>query len=208
MEKALILICAGLLISILSFALGVTAGVSTSYEYFTETLVPILSMLGNWVAGLGALGAVLVALWLAEKQKLDDSENLKVNFGFVIISGQKGHLLSVRVVSNGKRPSTVSGVSISSPDASTSIFIANYHHLSSQIPISLGYGAQANFILTYNFENEIASYINKWCTGSANKLELIVFSSLKNYTIKIDKELIENFQKLAEKQKQASLESR
>ncbi|ASO30955.1 hypothetical protein CG015_17190 [Vibrio anguillarum] len=58
-----------ILAAALSFVVGVSFGVSYNQETLTNVLIPALSALGGWVAGLGALAAVFTSLWLAEQQR-------------------------------------------------------------------------------------------------------------------------------------------
>lgn len=56
-----------LLIAALAFVLGISFGVTYEKDSFTDIVIPALSAMGSWVAGVGALGAVFTSLWLAEQ---------------------------------------------------------------------------------------------------------------------------------------------
>ena len=62
--------------SALSFVIGVSVGVNSDQSFLTEVIIPSLSVMGSWVAGLGALAAVFTSLWLAEQQKKINGENI------------------------------------------------------------------------------------------------------------------------------------
>ncbi len=73
------------------FLLGLSFGLSNNHDKFITETVPVLSMLGGWVAGIGALAAVLTTLWLADKQRRDDVESLQVQVRSAIaMNGQGG----------------------------------------------------------------------------------------------------------------------
>jgi hypothetical protein len=198
MEKMIFVVCVTVIVILLSFALGTAFGSSVTHSDFIETLIPLFSMLGVWVSGLGTLGAVLAALWIAEKQKKDDIENLHISFDFMIFAGLSEEYLTVRVVSNGRRPSNVTSIVLSSPSSTVNIMVREFHRLSHPLPINLSYGVDAVFIFCAGFEEDIASYIKHHCSGSAEGLELNVISTIKNYKVNISPELIKSFQKLAD----------
>jgi ABC-type multidrug transport system permease subunit len=58
----------------LAFLLGLSFGLGNNQAKFISETVPVLSMLGGWVSGIGALAAVLTTLWLADKQRREDVE--------------------------------------------------------------------------------------------------------------------------------------
>lgn len=197
MEKIILAVCVTVVVILLSFALGAAFGSSVTHSDFIQTLIPLFSMLGDWISGLGALGAVLTALWIAEKQTKDDTEKLNISFNVMVFTGLSGEYLTVRVVSNGKRPSNVTSIVFSSPLSTVNIMVREFHHLSHPLPINLGYGVDAAFIFSAGFEEHIANYIKNHCGGLAEGLELIVVSTIKTYNVKIDSKLIDHFQELS-----------
>jgi len=196
MEKMIFAVCVTVVVILLSFALGTAFGSSVTHSDFIQTLIPLFSMLGSWVCGLGTLGAVLAALWIAEKQRKDDTENLNISFNIMVLAGLSGEYLTVRVVSNGKRSSNVTSIVFSSPLSTVNIMVREFHPLSHPLPINLGYGVDAAFIFSAGFEEHIANYIKHHCGGSAEGLELMVVSTIKTYKVKIDSKLIDHFQKI------------
>lgn len=188
-QKILLLAIVGMMIAVLSFAIGVAFGVSSDFEMFQSTLIPLLSMLGTWVAGIATVGAVIAALWLAEIEKRSDSENIKVWSGFVIIPGEPGELFCIKITSDGKRPTNLTSISIFSKSTNPALVIIGFHSLGSTLPASLGYGVAATFIMRTDFADAIAKYIAVNCSGSAKNLKLAISSTIKNYQFDLDNDL-------------------
>lgn len=187
-----------ILLCILFYALGVATGVSASVDDFKET-VTFLSMLGGWVSGLGALAAVGATLWLAERQRREDSESLKIRISNVLVSGYRGDFLAIDVVSNGKRPCVVRTISFECPTARNSLNVTTVIPDSSPLPQPLNYGEGATFILPYFFIGEIAGFINKHCNGRAVSIYVVVSSHLESFKASVSPEMLENFNAQAEK---------
>lgn len=180
-EKNILLSIGVLLFGAMCFVFGVAFGVSSDSTVFANTILPVLSTVGTWISGIGALGAVTVALWLAEKQRRSEKEYLKIDFGFVIIPNVSDAVLMVSAVSEGKRPSEINSVSIYGKKAKAIMHVARFLPCSSQLPVNLGYGKKATFLCEEGFEYRIGEYINTYCGGSSKELEVCVSTTTENF---------------------------
>lgn len=115
-----------ILIATLTFVLGISFGVTYEKDSFTEIVIPALSAMGSWVAGLGALGAVFTSLWLAEQQRKNSGESLKCVFDIFVIQGVPDDSLGVIVTSNGNKPSNINSITIHSSESTTAISIQQF----------------------------------------------------------------------------------
>jgi hypothetical protein len=61
----------GFVVCLLSFGVGIWVAVGHTAEDLDKFAFSLLSVLGSWVSGIGALGAVVVALYVANKQIRD-----------------------------------------------------------------------------------------------------------------------------------------
>lgn len=182
-EKTILLSLGILLFGAMSFILGVAFGTSSDSAIFSNTILPVLSVVGAWISGIGALGAVTVALWLAEKQRRDEKEHLQIDFGFVIVAGASDAVLMVSAVSKGKRPSEINSVSIYGKKAKVIMHVARFLPGSSQLPINLGYGKKATFLCLQGFEYHVGEYLNTYCGGSSKDLEVCVSTTTENFIL-------------------------
>lgn len=180
-EKNILLSIAVLLFGVMCFVFGVAFGVSSDSTAFANTILPVLSTVGAWISGIGALGAVTVALWLAEKQRRSEKEHLKIDFGFVIVPNVTGAVLMVSAVSEGKRPSEINSVAIYGKKAKAIMHVARFLPGSSQLPVNLGYGKKATFLCEEGFEYHVGEYINTYCDGSSRDLEVCVSTTTENF---------------------------
>lgn len=165
------------------FLLGLSFGLSNNHDKFITETVPVLSMLGGWVAGIGALAAVLTTLWLADKQRRDDVESLQVQVRSAIaMNGQGGWFIALNVISDGKRPVEVTSISITSPHAKAYMPITVLAYGSSALPASLSYGQRASFHLHAGYEREIGSFVNSHCGGRSSGLKVVIGTTLKDFS--------------------------
>ena len=109
------------LIAALSFVIGVSFGVTFEQDSLKDVLIPSLSAMGSWVAGLGALAAVFTSLWLAEQQRKNNSESLKCVFDVFVIQGEPNDALAVNVTSNGNKPSYINSITIHSSNSTVAM---------------------------------------------------------------------------------------
>lgn len=182
----------------MAFVLGIAFGVSKSQEEFVSTLIPVISAIGSWVAGIGAVGAVIVALWLAERQRLSDKEDLKINFFYGIIpSFSMEPTLVVSIVCQGSKPSCINSISIFPENAAAVMQLTRFAPGSSSLPTKLGYGESASYVLGLGFDKEIGKYIKEHSSGRATNMRVYVNSTTESFVHEVDKNMLVKFEKLA-----------
>lgn len=197
----MIFICTtSVLLCILFYALGVATGVATSVDEFKET-VSLLSMLGGWVSGLGALAAVGTTLWLADRQRREDVESLKIWLARVRVNDFRDECLMVEVASNGKRPCTIRTINFKCPAAKNPLHVPAVLKESAPLPTPLNYGEAAQFIFPPYLEGQIARYINVDCGGRAESLCIVLSSNLESFEKLIPSDYLNELNNLAEKQR-------
>lgn len=180
-QKVILSISGVVLLSLMIFLIGVAFGVSTSGTEFKEMILPVLDVVGSWVSGVGALGAVVVALWLAEVQRKSDKEDLKVSLNFVLVPGVSNPVLMISAVSVGKRPSEVNSIVIYDENASSQMLVIRFLPGSSEIPINIGYGKKASWLCEEGFERHIGSYLKNYCNGTANNMKICISTTTENF---------------------------
>ncbi|MCC4834959.1 hypothetical protein LMH66_20155 [Shewanella sp. 10N.7] len=180
------------LIATLTFVLGISFGVTYEKDSFTEIIIPVLSAMGSWVAGFGALGAVFTSLWLAEQQRKNSGESLKCVFDVFVIQGIPDDSLGVIVTSNGNKPSNVNSITIHSSDSTVAMSIQQFAPSSTALPTYLPYGQQASYLLSSDFKSHINEYVNKHCSGSYKNLVLSVNTTTDSFNVKFGKTVIEH----------------
>lgn len=181
-----------ILVAALSFVIGISFGVTYEQATLTEVLIPALSAMGSWVAGFGALAAVLTSLWLAEQQRKNSGENLKCVFDVFVIQGEPDDSLGVIVTSNGNKPSNINSITIHSPDSTVAMSIQQFSPSSTPLPTSLPYGQQASFMLSPDFKSHINDYVRKHCSGSYENLFLSVNTTTKSFRVKFGESVVEH----------------
>lgn len=171
-----------LFLCVISGLLGLTAGINLNPES-TVKFVPSWGSLGDWVSGLGALLAVLVTLWLADKQRREDVESLKVGLVVGMMSNGPALLFaSVNVTSDGKRPVLITGITFMSRHAKHAVHVTGFMSFGHSLPIRLNYGEQAQFPLEFGFENDLNNFVHTHCSGIADGLRVVVSTSLNEFT--------------------------
>lgn len=163
---------------VISALLGLTAGINLNPEA-TIRFVPSWGSLGDWVSGTGALLAVLVTLYLADKQRREDAELLKVvaNASFPFGPGYLGEpFISLVLTSEGKRPVTATSLCVSSTHSRQRLAITGFAHHSpiQSFPVRLEYGQQANIHLEPGAELEIENFVRDYCDGISKGLTFVV----------------------------------
>lgn len=123
----------------LAFLLGLSFGLGNNHKNFITDTVPVLSMLGGWVAGLGALLAVGFALVQSHKQQ----EKEKARCRILLEEGQ--WYFKVQIVSDGIIPSTVLSASISF-DGTQLYELSNFPKLGFLFPNKLDRGDVSTLI--------------------------------------------------------------
>lgn len=165
-----------------SFAIGISFGASTDSSNFKDYWIPVLGMVGGWVSGIGALAAVVVSLWLARKQALDDTEHVEGKFYLGTDGTDSFYMLTL--VSKGKRPAKVRSISISGVGAKVNLYVSEWRYGSSGIPIFLNYGDDAVYIFKPDFESAIQGYVTKFLEGDRTRLRVLVSTTVKTYELK------------------------
>lgn len=95
-------------VSILSAALGFAFGVDSTGEGLNQNIIPILSMVGGWISGGGALFAAVVALRIAENQAKHEHQQDAIrciHHSLAIINDLRGRVYSMRLMlTEGRHP--------------------------------------------------------------------------------------------------------
>lgn len=180
-----------LFLCVISGLLGLTAGINLN-PVSTVQFVPSWGSLGDWVSGLGALLAVLVTLWLADKQRREDVESLKVQVKSAIrTDGVGGWFISVTITGNGNRAAQVNSLSVHSPQAGHSLAITGYQHGSDALPASLSYGQSISLYMPPGFDQELNNFVEHYCGGSHRGLKFIVHTALRDFDAPIHKNYLD-----------------
>jgi vacuolar-type H+-ATPase subunit I/STV1 len=188
-------IIVGTIFALLSFVLGVSLGVSNDQDTLLKFAIPILGVMGNWVAGFGAIFAVFTALWLADQQRKRDSENLKLAFSVYISPGILNPYLAVIITSNGNKPSKLNSISIHSKNSKVALAIMHLDSSGHQLPMQLSYGEQATCILIPKSESSINDFVKDNCSGIYKNLHLNVNTTTRNFTTPFSSAVIEHLKK-------------
>ncbi len=194
-QKRILQAVAVVLIALLSFAIGVSFGISYDKESLVDVLFPALSVVGNWVAGIGAVAAVFTSLWLADNQRKLNSEELDVKFSLVVSPPDMTSRLMVSVVSKGNRPANVKSLSILSPDSSVGMFVKDLDPQADNLPIVMPYGHDANFLLVQGAESFINNYVKKHCRGDHSGLRIQLNTTLGTFFVPFSNEIVEHLRK-------------
>ncbi|WMR30991.1 hypothetical protein [Metapseudomonas otitidis] len=198
MERAVFITCGAILIALLSLSLGAAIGASSTPQDFKDIMIPLLSMVGGWVSGIGTLAAVVVSLYLAKKQKESDSEDISVTSHTAISPAWNGHRVLIAIVSKGNRPANIHSINIVKPKAETVLYIAQFDRVSSTLPATISYGEKRTYVCLSHFEDEIAKYVNDYCEGIASGLLIYVSSTLKTFKEPLNAEIIKVIQQRAD----------
>jgi hypothetical protein len=162
--------------------LGLTAGINLNPSS-TVKFVPDWGSVGDWVSGIGALFAVLVTLWLADKQRREDVESVKVDVRAAILdNGMGGWFMAVTLISDGNRNAKVTSLSVHSPHASKYLAVTNYGFGSDMLPASLSYGDSISLHLPHGFERQIKSFVHEHCGGRVGGLKVVARTSLHEFS--------------------------
>lgn len=118
----------------LAFLLGLSFGVGNNHDKFIAETVPILSMLGGWVSGLGALLAVGFALIQSNRQQEKERARCRI----IVEEGE--WFLTVLVVSEGIIPTNILSASISFDGGSHVYHLSKFPRLGVVFPTKLERG--------------------------------------------------------------------
>lgn len=174
-----------------AFLLGMSFGLGKSSASFVNEAVPVLSMLGGWVSGFGALAAVVTTLWLADKQRREDVENLRISVRSAIAdTGQGGWFIAVNMTSDGKRPVKVLSLSVQSRYARLYLQFTEFWMGSDTLPIALSYGDSASLHLPPGSDLQIADFVRRKCGGKTQGLKFVVRTTLHEFEAPIHENLL------------------
>ncbi|MGY3026207.1 hypothetical protein ACVWXR_004042 [Pseudomonas lurida] len=127
------------LLCLLSALAGLTAGINLNPQS-TVKFVPLWGSAGDWVAGLGALLAVVVALLQSSKQQEKERAKVKINNEY------DSDFWSLRAMSEGLVPVTVLGVYLEYDDYKRSIDLVKRPASGLSVPQKLERGESLSLI--------------------------------------------------------------
>ncbi|QXZ10264.1 hypothetical protein KUF54_03120 [Comamonas sp. Y33R10-2] len=186
-----------LIVGVLTFCIGAAVGASQTLKNFQDTFIPLMSMIGTWVAGIATAGAVWTALWLAETERRSDVESLKGMCNYTITSSGQTGRLAVRATADGKRPTRVKSLEFQSPKTQFLLAVSWFDSRSTKLPVTLSYGESATFILDSPAEVELLNFISEHCQGSAQGLKVVVCSTLREHDIALPHDLTTSLEQRA-----------
>lgn len=174
---------------------GLTAGINLN-PASTVRFVPAWGSLGDWVSGIGALSAVIVTLWLADKQRREDAELLKVasNGSVPVGTGFVGDpFISLELTSQGKRPVTVTGLAVTSKHSTMRLALTGFanHSPTKVFPVRLEYGQRASVHLISGADTEITKFVEEYCGGRSDGLHFVAITTTGYWEGKCDQSLLQ-----------------
>ena len=179
---------------VLGGLLGLTAGINLNPNASVK-FVPNWGSLGDWVSGVGALLAVVVAVWLAETQRKDNAEKLVLKCGIKPAANASalfgGRDLFVEMVSSGNRPVKVSGVQIGAKGESGGWKAYGAGPTGRGFPFILNYGDSEEIRMSFRDVSDVLEHFNVKSQGDLSKAQATVFSTLGHWEIDISKSLSE-----------------
>ncbi|HTF97491.1 MAG TPA: hypothetical protein VL995_15230 [Cellvibrio sp.] len=196
-QKNILLAIAVILIALLTFAIGVSFGTSYDKGSLIEVLFPALEVVGNWIAGIGAIAAVFTSLWLADNQRSLNTEELDIKFNLVVSPPDMTNRLMVYVVSKGNRPANVKSLSIYSAKATVAMWVKDLDLQSSRLPIEMPYGHDASFLLVKGVESYINDYVKEHCGGEYSGLRVQINTTLGSFFVSFNNEILEHLRSTA-----------
>lgn len=165
-----------LLACALSGFAGLTAGINLNPDA-TVRFVPNWGSIGDWVAGVGTMLAVGVALWQTYLLRKDDAENL-------MLTHRLGSArLMVAIVSRGKLPVRVISVAAYSAKLDKHLTIKKYIFAEGYelLPQTLGYAEELTLISNPEMLTELAiNIVSNF--GDMEDLEIAVHTTLNRFT--------------------------
>ncbi len=207
-QKKILLAVAVILIALLSFAIGVSFGVSYDNGSLINVLFPALGVVGNWIAGIGAIAAVFTSLWLADNQRKLNTEEIEVKFNLVVSPPDMTSRLMVSAVSKGNRPANVKSLSIYSANSTVAMWVKDLDPQSSHLPIVMPYGHDASFLLVRGTESYINGYVKEQCNGEYSGLRMQLNTTLGSFSVPFSSEVLEHLRSVgANKSSQGTQQS-
>lgn len=173
----------------LSLLLGLTLGINLNPSS-TIKYVPAWGSLGDWVAGVGSIVAVATTVVLANRERNDQKESLRVEVDSQPETPYQGwELLDVTVTCTGPRPVRVYGIAIISPKHGVSLDFINFAE--GELPANLTYGEVANFAMYRGAEKQIESFALSQCDADFEALQVQIKTSMRTFEIKFPPRLLQ-----------------
>ncbi|MBY6186783.1 hypothetical protein KUV89_09135 [Marinobacter hydrocarbonoclasticus] len=191
-QKKILLAVAVILIALLSFAIGVSFGTSYDKGSLIDVMFPALGVVGNWIAGIGAVAAVFTSLWLADNQRKLNTEDIEIKLSLVVSPPDMTSRLMVSAVSKGNRPANLKSLSIYSTNSTVAMWVKDLDPQSSLLPIVLPYGHDASFLLVQGTESYINNYVEEHCGGEYAGLRMQLNTTLGTFFAPFSREIIEH----------------
>lgn len=183
-----------LAVFVLGCLLGLTAGVNLNPNA-TVSFVPNWGSLGDWVSGVGALLAVVVAVWLADTQRKDNAEKLTLKCGIKPAADGSsifgGCDLVVELISSGNRPVRVSGAQIGAKGKAGGWKAYMAGPTGRGFPFTLNYGDGEEIRLSFRDVSDVLDHFSTEHQGDLSKAQATVFSTLGHWEIDISATLSE-----------------
>lgn len=165
------------------FAVGVATALSVAAEKDpADTLKTIFGSAGDWVSGLGSLAAATIAVYLADKQRRDNSARMEINQYFT----KDG--FAIDLISVGEKPATVTGIYIRSPRHRRQVMISCPPLLeSSAIPARFEYGDVQRLTIDKSIYPKISLEIeHELGSKEYGELQLVVGTSTAEFKVDLD----------------------
>ncbi|MBS5848038.1 MAG: hypothetical protein KID08_20260 [Pseudomonas putida] len=168
--------------------LGLTLGIQLNPSS-TIKFVPAWGSVGDWVAGLGSLVAVAATVVLANRERNDQKESVRVEVGSQPeVPWQGRRLISISITCTGPRPVRIYGISVRSQKHELSLEFIEF--VEGELPANLTYGEVANFALYPGTEKQIQHFVLSNCDACFEALQLQVTTSMRTFEVKFPARLL------------------
>jgi hypothetical protein len=176
-----------IVMAVLGLPIAFVAGLSVALSYegggsSAETLKTFLGSVGDWVSGLGALAAAVIAIYLADKQRRDSLPQIDVR------QSVGAREISINLVSVGDRSAHILAVYLRSRKLDGRARLVSLRDL----PKTLEYGGilaiTADRSRCGNFSNFISRSVDH-CDFP--DLEIVVEASTRTFIVPADREVID-----------------
>ncbi|MBV4477871.1 Asp23/Gls24 family envelope stress response protein [Pseudomonas botevensis] len=173
---------------------GLTAGINLNPDA-TVRFVPNWGSVGDWVSGVGALLAVVVAIWLADTQRKDNAEKLNLKCAVKPVSDASmifgGKDLVVELISSGNRPVRVSGAQIGAKGKEGGWTAHMAGPTGKGFPFTLNYGEHEEIRLSFRDVSDVLEHFNSQHNGNLSNARARVFSTLGHWEVDVSDTLLE-----------------
>lgn len=185
--------CLLILLLTLAFGFGAAVGVSHSYNAFLNTLIPLLSMVGSWLSGIGALSAALVSLWLANSARNEDVEECEIDCRW------EYGALKVNAISTGRRPVTIVSAGIHHSGMSCD-FEIDAKKSEPKLPATLFYGQSVDIaIYQRDTFQKLKFYLDRHPIAAGSDVYIYVSSTIHVYEEVVPKDFLASLVSEAER---------